>query len=313
MKIKKAVIPATGLGTRFLPATKAQPKEMLPIVDKPTLQYIIEEAINSEIEEILIITGRNKKSIEDHFDKSVELELELELEAKGKDKLLNEVRKISDMANIHYIRQKEPKGLGHAISCAKTFVGNEPFAVMLGDDIVDNEEQCLKQLVDCFNEYKTSILGVQCVADKDVSKDGIVKNLKIENRVHKVKDLVEKPSVDEAPSNIAILGRYILMPEIFDVLENTEPGKGGEIQLTDALKALSSEQAIYAYEFEGRRYDVGDKLGYLQATVEMALKREDLGEEFLNYLIELGKSRSIKNPELKKVFEEASAEEFSAV
>jgi UTP--glucose-1-phosphate uridylyltransferase len=284
---------------------------MLPIVDKPTLQYIIEEAINSGIEEILIITGRNKKSIEDHFDKSVELELELE--SKGKAELLDEVRKISEMADIHFIRQKEPKGLGHAIYCAKTFVGNEPFAVMLGDDIVDNEEPCLKQLVDCFNEYKTSILGVQRVADKDVSKYGIVKNLKIENRVHKVKDLVEKPSAEEAPSNIAILGRYILMPEIFDKLEKTEPGKGGEIQLTDALKALSSEQAIYAYEFEGRRYDVGDKLGYLQATVEMALKREDLGEEFLKYLIELGKSRSIKNPELKKVFEEAAAEEFGAV
>jgi UTP--glucose-1-phosphate uridylyltransferase len=289
MKIKKAVIPAAGLGTRFLPATKAQPKEMLPIVDKPTLQYIIEEAINSGIEEILIITGRNKKSIEDHFDKSVELELELE--AKGKTELLEQVRKISDMANIHYIRQKEPKGLGHAIHCAKTFVGNEPFAVMLGDDIVDNEEPCLKQLMDCFNEYKTTILGVQRVADKDVSKYGIVKNLKIEDRVHKVKDLIEKPSIEEAPSNIAILGRYILMPEIFDVLENTEPGKGGEIQLTDALKSLSKEQAIYAYEFEGRRYDVGDKMGYLQATVEMALKREDLGEDFLNYLVDLGESR----------------------
>jgi UTP--glucose-1-phosphate uridylyltransferase len=302
MKIKKAVIPAAGLGTRFLPATKAQPKEMLPIVDKPTLQYIIEEAINSGIEEILIITGRNKKSIEDHFDKSVELELELE--AKGKTELLEEVRKISDMANIHYIRQKEPKGLGHAIHCAKTFVGNEPFAVMLGDDIVDNEEPCLKQLMDCFNEYKTSILGVQRVADKDISKYGIVKNLKIEDRVHKVKDLIEKPSIEEAPSNIAILGRYILMPEIFDVLENTEPGKGGEIQLTDALKALSKEQAIYAYEFEGRRYDVGDKLGYLKATVEMALKREDLGEDFLNYLVDLGKSRKAE-AQKNSIIEEA--------
>lgn len=286
--IKRAVIPAAGLGTRFLPATKAQPKEMLPIVDKPTIQYIVEEAVQSGIEEILIITGRNKRSIEDHFDKSVELELELE--NKNKKELLDIVKDISKLANIYFIRQKEPRGLGHAINCAKSFVGNEPFAVMLGDDIVDSKEPCLKQLINCFNEYKTSILGVQSVADNDVSKYGIIKDLKIENRVHKVKDLIEKPSLEEAPSNIAILGRYILMPEIFDILDKTEPGKGNEIQLTDALKIMLSHQAIYAYEFEGKRYDVGDKLGYLQATIEMALKRQDLRGPFMEYLSELTKS-----------------------
>ncbi|ACD52625.1 UTP--glucose-1-phosphate uridylyltransferase GalU [Clostridium botulinum] len=282
MKVKKAIIPAAGLGTRFLPATKAQPKEMLPIVDKPTIQYIIEEAVASGIEEILIITGRNKKCIEDHFDKSIELEFELE--KSGKEELLELVRNISDMVDIHYIRQKEPKGLGHAIHCAKTFVGNEPFAVLLGDDVVDSETPCLKQLIDCFSEYNTTILGVQTVAEENVSKYGIVDGLHIEDRVYKVKDLVEKPSVEEAPSNVAILGRYIITPEIFNILENTKPGKGGEIQLTDALKTLISKEAMYAYNFEGRRYDVGDKLGFLQATVEFALKREELREPFIEYL-----------------------------
>ena len=216
-KIRKAIIPAAGLGTRFLPATKAQPKEMLPIVDKPTLQYIIEEAIESGIEEILIITGRNKKSIEDHFDRSVELELELE--HKGKVEMLEMVKSISNMVDIHFIRQKEPKRLGHAIYCAKSFVGNEPFAVMLGDDIVYNEEKpCLSQLMDCYDEYKTSVLGVQTVPDGDVDKYGIVDGLKIEGNVTKVKGLVEKPSVDEAPSNMAILGRYIITPSIFEIL-----------------------------------------------------------------------------------------------
>lgn len=282
MMVKKAIIPAAGLGTRFLPATKAQPKEMLPIVDKPTLQYIIEEAVASGIEEILIITGRNKKSIEDHFDKSVELELELE--KKGKKELLQEVRNISDMVNIHYIRQKEPKGLGHAIYCAKSFIGNEPFAVLLGDDIVDAEVPCLQQMIEAYNEYKTTILGVQEVAMEDVDKYGIVAGKHIEDRVYKVKDLVEKPGIQEAPSNVAILGRYIISPEIFRILENTEPGKGGEIQLTDALKVLAQKEAMYAYNFKGKRYDVGDKLGFLQATVEFALKREGLREEFLGYL-----------------------------
>lgn len=282
MKVKKAIIPAAGLGTRFLPATKAQPKEMLPIVDKPTIQYIIEEAVASGIEEILIITGRNKKCIEDHFDKSIELEMELE--KSGKEELLELVKDISSMVDIHYIRQKEPKGLGHAIHCAKTFVGNEPFAVLLGDDVVYNEKPCLKQLMECYDEYKTSILGVQTVLEENVSKYGIVNGIHIEDRVYKVKDLVEKPSVEEAPSNVAILGRYIITPQIFDILENTKPGKGGEIQLTDALKTLISQEAMYAYNFEGKRYDVGDKLGFLEATIEFALRREELRSDMLDYL-----------------------------
>lgn len=282
MKVRKAIIPAAGLGTRFLPATKAQPKEMLPIVDKPTIQYIIEEAVSAGIEEILIITGRNKKSIEDHFDKSVELEMELE--KSGKQEMLNIVRGISDMVDIHYIRQKEPRGLGHAIHCAKSFVGNEPFAVMLGDDVVDSKVPCLKQLINCFNEYKTTILGVQTVDLQSVNKYGIIDGLHIEDRVYKVKKLVEKPSIDEAPSNIAILGRYIITPKIFEILENTKPGKGNEIQLTDALETLIKNEAMYAYNFVGKRYDVGDKLGFLQATTEFALKREELRESFIEYL-----------------------------
>ncbi|RDC48772.1 UTP--glucose-1-phosphate uridylyltransferase [Acinetobacter sp. RIT592] len=280
--VKKAIIPAAGLGTRFLPATKSQPKEMLPIVDKPTLQYIIEEAINSGIEEILIITGRNKKSIEDHFDKSVELELELQ--QKGKTEMLEMVQEISNMVNIHYIRQKEPKGLGHAIHCAKSFIGDEPFAVLLGDDIVDSDTPCLKQLIDAYDEYKTSILGVQEVAKEDTDKYGILDCKYIEDRVYKVKDMVEKPSVEEAPSNVAILGRYIITPAIFEILENQAPGKGGEIQLTDALKTLASHEAIYAYNFEGRRYDVGDKLGFLEATIDFALKRDNLKDGLMNYM-----------------------------
>ena len=282
MKVRKAIIPAAGLGTRFLPATKAQPKEMLPIVDKPTIQYIIEEAVASGIEEILIITGRNKKSIEDHFDKSVELEMELE--KAGKQEMLELVRGISDMVDIHYIRQKEPRGLGHAIYCAKSFVGNEPFAVMLGDDVVESEVPCLKQLINCFNEYKTTILGVQTVAPENVNKYGIVDGLNIEDRVYKVKKLVEKPAIEESPSNVAILGRYIITPKIFEILENTKPGKGNEIQLTDALEVLIKNEAMYAYDFEGRRYDVGDKLGFLEATIEFALKREELREGFIEYL-----------------------------
>lgn len=285
MTVKKAIIPAAGLGTRFLPATKSQPKEMLPIVDKPTLQYIIEEAIESGIEEILIITGRNKKSIEDHFDKSVELELELE--QKGKIEMLEMVRDISNMVNIHYIRQKEPKGLGHAIHCAKSFIGNEPFAVLLGDDIVDAKTPCLKQLINTYDEYKTTILGVQEVAKEDTDKYGILDVKHIEDRVYKVKDMVEKPSVESAPSNIAILGRYIINPSIFDILENQAPGKGGEIQLTDALKTLSTQEAIYAYNFEGRRYDVGDKFGFLEATIDFALKRDELRDDLLNYMKEV--------------------------
>lgn len=282
MKIRKAIIPAAGLGTRFLPATKAQPKEMLPIVDKPTIQYIVEEAVQSGIEDIIIVTGRSKRSIEDHFDKSIELELELE--KKGKSDLLELARQASDLANIHFIRQKEPKGLGHAILTAKNFIGDEPFAVLLGDDIIVSETPCLKQMIDVFNEYKTSILGVQKVPFEDVDKYGIIKAKHIEDRVYKVTDMVEKPDREKAPSNIAILGRYIITPRVFDYLEKQEAGAGGEIQLTDALKKLSQEEAMYAYDFIGKRYDVGNKIGFLQATVEFALNREDLKEEFLAYL-----------------------------
>ena len=282
MKVRKAVIPAAGLGTRFLPATKAQPKEMLPIVDKPTIQYIIEEAVDSGIEEILIITGRNKEYIENHFDKSIELEMQLE--RSGKLKELDIVRKISSMADIHYIRQKEPKGLGDAVYCAKSFVGNEPFAVMLGDDVIDSEVPCLKQLMNCFNEYKTSILGVQKVNENDVMKYGIIKGLYIKENVYKVKVLIEKPTIDEALSNIAILGRYIITPQIFEVLNNVKPGKNGEIQLTDALQQLISIEAMYACEFVGNRYDVGDNLGLLQANIEFALKRGDLREKLVKYI-----------------------------
>ena len=264
-KIRKAVIPAAGLGTRFLPATKAQPKEMLPIVDKPTLQYIIEEAVASGIEEILIITGRNKKSIEDHFDKSVELELELE--NKGKKELLEIVQNISNMINIHYIRQKEPRGLG--------------------DDIVDNEVPCLKQLMNAYEEYRTTILGVQTVDDEDTDKYGIIAAKYIEDKVYKVKDLVEKPEPGKAPSNIAILGRYIITPEIFDILETLPLGKNGEVQLTDALRMLSKKEAMYAYDFDGVRYDVGDKLGFLKSTVDFALKRPNLQNDFIQYLREV--------------------------
>lgn len=282
MKVKKAIIPAAGLGTRFLPATKAQPKEMLPIVDKPTIQFIVEEAINSGIEEILIVTGRNKRAIEDHFDRSVELELELS--NKGNDELLKQVQDISNLVNIYYVRQKEAKGLGHAIYCARTFVGNEPFAVMLGDDVVASPVPCLKQLLDVFEQHQRTILGVQEVSPEDVNKYGIVAYDKISERLYKVKDLVEKPKKEKAPSNVAILGRYIITPEIFDILESTEPGSGGEIQLTDAIKTLGKAQEIYAYNFEGKRYDIGSKLGFLQATVEFALKREDLKDEFKKYL-----------------------------
>lgn len=282
MKVKKAVIPAAGLGTRFLPATKAQPKEMLPIVDKPGIQYIVEEAIKAGIEDILIITGREKTSIINHFDKSIELEANLQ--KNNKDDLLKKVTEISDMVNIHYVRQKEPKGLGHAIYCAKTFVGNEPFAVLLGDDIVDSEMPALKQLMNAFDDKQASILGVQAIRREDVNKYGIVDGVEVGPRTYKVRDLVEKPDVDKSPSNIAILGRYILTPEIFEILEHTTPGKNGEIQLTDAIKELGKTQEIFAYDFEGKRYDTGDKLGYLKATVEFALRHDEVGEAFRCYL-----------------------------
>lgn len=286
MKIRKAIIPAAGLGTRFLPATKAQPKEMLPIVDKPTIQYIVEEAIASGIESIIIITGRNKRSIEDHFDKS--FELEAELESKGKNQLLEEIKDISNLVDIHYIRQKEALGLGHAILRAKTFIANEPFAVLLGDDIVYNDEKpCLKQLMDIYDEYKTTVLGVQSIPWENVSNYGIVSAKSIEADVFKVKDLVEKPSIEEAPSNMAILGRYIITPSIFEHLEKIPPGSGGEIQLTDALRSLVKEEVMYAYDFKGQRYDVGNKMGFIEATIEYALRRSDLAPSVKKYLYDL--------------------------
>lgn len=282
MKVKKAVIPAAGLGTRFLPATKAMPKEMLPIVDTPTIQYIIDEAVKSGIEDIIIITGRTKRAIEDHFDKAYELETELE--KSGKQELIKIVQDISNMANIHYVRQKEAKGLGHAIYCAKTFVGNEPFAVLLGDDIVKSDTPCLKQMIDVYDKYQSSILGVQTVSPDDISKYGAVAGTSIGERLYKVSDLVEKPKKEEAPSNVAILGRYIISPKIFECIEKTGSGAGGEIQLTDALRLLAKYEDIYAYDFIGRRYDVGNRMGFLEATVEFALSRDDLRDEFKDYL-----------------------------
>ncbi len=285
MKIKKAIIPAAGLGTRFLPATKSIPKEMLPIVDKPTIQYIVEEVISSGIEDLLIITGRNKGSIEEHFDRAIELECNLE--KNKKEDLLDEVRKISKMVNIHTVRQKDPKGLGHAVYCAKSFVNNEPFAVLLGDDIVDSRVPCLKQMIDVYEEYNASILGVQEVARENVNKYGIVSGDKVNERIYTVNDLVEKPDIHKAPTNIAILGRYIITPEIFKILENTKKGVGGEIQLTDGLKELAKIQKMYAYIFDGKRYDVGSKIGFLEATVDFALKRDDLKDSFKSYLNKL--------------------------
>ncbi|MBE6084197.1 MAG: UTP--glucose-1-phosphate uridylyltransferase GalU [Selenomonas ruminantium] len=285
-KIKKAVIPAAGYGTRFLPATKATPKEMLPIVDKPTIQYIVEEAKASGIEDILIISGHGKRAIEDHFDSAPALEMALQ--EKGKDDLLAIVRETADI-NIHYIRQRYMRGLGDAILCARSFMGNEPFAVLLGDDVVYNPAKpALAQLIDIYEATGGSVLGCQNVPQEKVSAYGIVAGTQTDNsRLMRVADMVEKPAVEEAPSRMAVLGRYIIKPQIFDILEKTQPGKGGEIQLTDALKVLARQDAVYAYDFEGQRYDVGDKLGFLKATVEFALRREDLGASFQSYLKEL--------------------------
>ncbi len=291
-QVRKAVIPAAGLGTRFLPATKAQPKEMLPIVDKPTIQYIIEEAVASGITEILIITGRNKRAIEDHFDRS--LELELSLASQGKEELLSLIKEISNV-EIHYIRQKEALGLGHAILCARQFVGDEPFAVLLGDDVVDAKKPCLGQLMSVYNEFGGSVLGVQPVEKSAVSSYGIIKPLPVRKNIWQVADMVEKPSMEDAPSDLAVLGRYIIQPTIFSLLEKTKPGKGGEIQLTDALRKLAKKEEIYAYNFSGRRYDVGDKQGFLQATVEFALKRPELREGFLQYLTDVVKKECGKS------------------
>lgn len=282
-RIKKAVIPAAGYGTRFLPATKATPKEMLPIVDKPTIQYIVEEAKKSGIEDILIISGHGKRAIEDHFDSAPALEAELL--KKGKLDMLKMVQETADI-NIHYIRQRYMRGLGDAILCAKAFMGYEPFAVLLGDDVVYNPEQpALKQLIDVYEATGGSVLGCQEVPDDKVSAYGIVAGSETDDkRLMRVSDMVEKPALEEAPSHMAVLGRYIIKPQIFSILENTAPGKGGEIQLTDALKVLAKEDAVYAYNFAGQRYDLGDKLGFLKATVEFALRREDLGASFRAYL-----------------------------
>lgn len=282
MKVKKAIIPAAGLGTRFLPATKAMPKEMLPIVDKPAIQYIVEEAIESGIEDIIIVTGKGKRAIEDHFDHS--FELEQNLLHKGKLDLLSEVQKSSNMVDIHYIRQKEPKGLGHAIWCARKFIGDEPFAVLLGDDIVKAKTPCLKQMMEQYDRYNASILGVQTVKEEEVCRYGIVDCSMVDNGLFTVHNLVEKPKREEAPSNLAILGRYILSPKIFDILGTQKPGAGDEIQLTDAIAALNKLEAVYAYDFEGKRYDVGEKMGFIQTTIELALERDELRKELLDYL-----------------------------
>lgn len=282
-RIRKAVIPAAGYGTRFLPVTKAIPKEMIPIVDKPVIQYIVAEALQSGIEEILIITGHGKRAIEDHFDTNIDLELQLRQQ--GKDQLLHLVQDISSI-NIHYIRQKHMRGLGDAIRCAESFIDNEPFAVLLGDDVVYNPEQpALKQMMDAFSRLGATMLGCQEVPQELVSRYGIVQGQPTDDdRVVKLIDMVEKPAVDEAPSRLAALGRYILTPDIFEILRRVQPGKGGEIQLTDALRLMADREAVYAYTFSGRSYDTGNKLGFLKATVEYALRREDLGEAFREYL-----------------------------
>jgi len=285
MRLRKAVIPAAGLGTRFLPATKAQPKEMLPIVDKPAIQYVVEEAVRAGLTEILIVTGRGKRSIEDHFDRS--LELEHFLEEKGKFDDLKQVREISDMAEIHYIRQKDPLGLGHAVSVAEAFVGGEPFAVLLGDDIMADHHPLLSEMLDVHERYGRSVLAVTEVSREEVSLYGVVESEFLEERLARVRSVIEKPEPDEAPSNLAAIGRYILTPEIFDCLRGIPPGRGGEIQLTDAITLLARQQAVYAWVFEGGRFDVGKKLDYLKATIELAIDREDLGEDLRAYLADL--------------------------
>lgn len=286
MKITKAVIPAAGFGTRFLPATKAVPKEMLPIIDKPTIQYIVEEAMESGITDLLIIVSRGKDAIVNHFDKAFELEAVLERD--NKQEMLEAVQ-VSGKINVHFVRQQEQKGLGHAVLCAKSFAGNEPFAVMLGDDVVVNGKPCLKQLIEQFEKVSSTILGVQKVGMEHVSKYGIVDCDKIDGRMYKMKGMVEKPKRGDAPSDIAALGRYILTPAVFKCLERTPKGAGGEIQLTDAIVELSKSENVYAYDFEGRRYDIGSKQGFLQATVDFALGRSDLKDDFAAYLKEKAK------------------------
>lgn len=281
-KVRKAIIPAAGLGTRFLPATKAMPKEMLPIVDKPTIQYIVEEAVASGIEDIIIVTGKGKRAIEDHFDYAPELEQNLK--EKGKVELLDKVQYSTSLANIHYIRQKEPKGLGHAIWCARKFIGDEPFAVLLGDDIVQSETPCLKQLINQYEETNHSIIGVQTVPNEETNRYGIIDPAFQDGRLYQVENFVEKPPLGTAPSDLAIMGRYILTPEIFEFLDKQEAGAGGEIQLTDAIQKLNQIQSVFAYEFEGKRYDVGEKIGFVKTTIEFALQNEELRNEIIAYL-----------------------------
>jgi UTP--glucose-1-phosphate uridylyltransferase len=290
-KVRKAIIPAAGLGTRFLPATKAMPKEMLPIVDKPTIQYIVEEAIASGIEDIIIVTGKGKRSIEDHFDNAHELEQNLM--DKGKIELLEKVRYSTNLADIHYIRQKEPKGLGHAVWCARNFIGDEPFAVLLGDDIVQSDTPCLKQLINQYEETLSSVIGVQSVPDEETHRYGIVEPSVQDGRRYQVDNFVEKPAPGTAPSNLAIMGRYILTPEIFMFLDQQEKGAGGEIQLTDAIQKLNQIQRVFAYNFVGKRFDVGEKLGFVKTTIEFALQNSEINEELLEFLIETVKQNSI--------------------
>ena len=282
-RIRKAVFPVAGLGTRFLPATKASPKEMLPLVDKPLIQYTVEEAVASGIEDIIVITGRGKRAIEDHFDRSVELEDNLK--GTGKSQVLHQIRQISTLANFCYVRQSEALGLGHAVLCAQHLIGDEPFAVILGDEIIDASVPALAQLIHVYKKRHGTVLGVQEVAKQDVSRYGIVKPRYVARSLHRVDDLVEKPAPADAPSTLAVIGRYILPPEIFPILRKTAPGKNGEIQLTDALKELARRTPMLAQEIKGHRYDAGDKLGFLIATVEFALKNPSLGAEFSDYLV----------------------------
>ncbi|EOA9803110.1 UTP--glucose-1-phosphate uridylyltransferase GalU [Staphylococcus aureus] len=285
-KIKKAIIPAAGLGTRFLPATKAMPKEMLPILDKPTIQYIVEEAARAGIEDIIIVTGRHKRAIEDHFDS--QKELEMVLKEKGKSELLEKVQYSTELANIFYVRQKEQKGLGHAISSARQFIGNEPFAVLLGDDIVESEVPAVKQLIDVYEETGHSVIGVQEVPEADTHRYGIIDPLTKNERQYEVKKFVEKPAQGTAPSNLAIMGRYVLTPEIFDYLKTQKEGAGNEIQLTDAIERMNNDNQVYAYDFEGERYDVGEKLGFVKTTIEYALKDDSMREELTRFIKALG-------------------------
>ncbi|HCD1796485.1 TPA: UTP--glucose-1-phosphate uridylyltransferase GalU [Staphylococcus aureus] len=285
-KIKKAIIPAAGLGTRFLPATKAMPKEMLPILDKPTIQYIVEEAARAGIEDIIIVTGRHKRAIEDHFDS--QKELEMVLKEKGKSELLEKVQYSTELANIFYVRQKEQKGLGHAISSARQFIGNEPFAVLLGDDIVESEVPAVKQLIDVYEETGHSVIGVQEVPEADTHRYGIIDPLTKNGRQYEVKKFVEKPAQGTAPSNLAIMGRYVLAPEIFDYLKTQKEGAGNEIQLTDAIERMNNDNQVYAYDFEGERYDVGEKLGFVKTTIEYALKDDSMREELTRFIKALG-------------------------